>query len=108
MNTDRPHASGERWTAEAAGFFSGRVVSDPHSRAFYARRISSKRLGRRCSNNGGHIRNLLTEAGLDGAPRDGRRDKLEVFLAERGCTPLDWIQARAALKGLTHRDEVIQ
>ena len=50
----------------------------------------------------------VTEAGLDGAPRDGRRDELEVFLAERGCTPLDWVQARAALKGLTHRDEVIQ
>ena len=50
----------------------------------------------------------VTEAGLDGAPRDGRRSELEVFLAERGCTPLDWIRARAALKGIVCGAEVTQ
>ena len=102
------HARNGPTDRERSGFFQKPGTQRPTTRTFYPRRISSKRLGRRCSNNGGHIRNLLTEAGLDGAPRDGRRDELEVFLAERGCTPLHWIQARAALKGLTHRDEVIQ
>lgn len=40
----------------------------------------------------------VTEAGLDGAPRDGRRAELESFLANLGCTPLDWLLARAALR----------